>query len=254
MSINQTADLIMTLIVALASDVIVFSFLKRRWVIISILFFEAMGIVSAFTQMWSLLALSCVSAAVILMASSSANAQEFKFLMANDTKGKQEDKVAKALSGRTAAQNSLEKVYPQIENAVITMSKQHMGAIMTFEKKDNLDNIIDSGSGAHLNAQVTSEIIQALFYPGGRLHDGGMVIRGDRIIAASVFYPPSRREITSKCGSRHRAAYGISEITDSVTILVSEETGKISIFYKGQSILVTPDNLMKIFDKCMHAA
>jgi diadenylate cyclase len=252
---STTADLIVAIIVMVLIDLIAFSFLRRRWVMISTALFETLGIISYCCGMVYTLYLSFAAALVVIMAAFFSNSSDIRFIFANDLKGKDESKMVKAISGRGGvSQEDLDSAYSQVENAVITMSKQRMGAIMTFEKKDNLDSVISAGSGARINAQVSSEIIQGLFYPGGRLHDGAMIIRGNRIIAASVYFTPSKRNITAKCGSRHRAAYGISETTDSVTVLVSEETGKISIFFKGTAILVTPDNFLKVFQKCMNAA
>jgi len=109
-------------------------------------------------------------------------------------------------------------------------------------------------NGTILNAPVSSELIQTIFYPGTRLHDGAVVIRGDKIVAASVYFTPTNRPLTGKYGSRHRAAYGISESTDSVTIVVSEETGRISIAFQGELTPVAPDDLLRIFEEDMATA
>ncbi len=142
-----------------------------------------------------------------------------------------------------------EEMYKKVENAVITLSRQKYGALITFEKHDDLSDI--SKNGSPVDAMVSSELLQTIFYPGTRLHDGAVIIRGDKIVAASVYFPPTSRPLTGKFGSRHRAAYGICEISDSVTILVSEETGRISIAFQGELTPVTPDNFLRIFTEDM---
>ena len=93
---------------------------------------------------------------------------------------------------------------------------------MTFEKNMSLENFTKSGTP--VNAPVTQELLLTIFYPGTRLHDGAVIIKGDVIKAASVYYTPTTKPLTGKYGSRHRAAIGISEVCDAVTVVVSEET------------------------------
>ena len=81
--------------------------------------------------------------------------------------------------------------------------------------------------------------------------DDGLLIRGDKILAASVYYTPTTRALTGKYGSRHRAAFGISEISDAVTIVVSEETGRISLTYKGRMESTTYDSFLSDFTSLM---
>ena len=103
-----------------------------------------------------------------------------------------------------------------------------------------------------MDAPVTFELLITIFYPGTRLHDGAVVIKGDKIIAASVYYTPTTKPLTGKYGSRHRAAIGISEISDAVTVVVSEETGRISIAYNGNIENYSPDNFYKAFENIMN--
>lgn len=142
-----------------------------------------------------------------------------------------------------------EAVYRKAQSAVITMSKQKVGAIITFEKKDSLDEVMKSGT--RIDAPVSAELLQTIFYPGTRLHDGAVIIRNDMIAAASVYYTPTTRPLTGKFGSRHRAAIGISETTDAVTVVVSEETGRISIAYEGELRTVGPDEFLTVFEDYM---
>ena len=103
-----------------------------------------------------------------------------------------------------------QQLYKNIESAVISLSNARIGAIMTFEKNTSLKDIMKNG--VPVNAPVTPEILMTIFYPGTRLHDGAVVIHGNEIIAASVFFTPTTKPFAGKYGSRHRAAIGISEV------------------------------------------
>ena len=142
-----------------------------------------------------------------------------------------------------------EELYNSIEAAVINLSKTRTGAIITFEKNTSLDDVLKKG--VIVNAPVTSELLQTIFYPGTRLHDGAVVIRENMILAASVFYTPTTKPFAGKYGSRHRAAIGISEISDSVTVIVSEETGRISFAVNGQLDTVTQETFRRVFENYM---
>ena len=120
---------------------------------------------------------------------------------------------------------------------------------MTFEKNTSLQDVIKNG--VSVRAPVSAELLQTIFYPGTRLHDGAVVIHGNEIIAASVFYTPTTKPFAGKYGSRHRAALGISEISDSVTVVVSEETGRISFAVNGQLDAVDQDNFLRVFENYM---
>ena len=143
-----------------------------------------------------------------------------------------------------------ESLYKTINETVLYLSKNKIGGLITFERKDKLKDIIKNGS--YLDAPVTFELLITIFYPGTRLHDGAVVIKGDKIIAASVYYTPTTKPLTGKYGSRHRAAIGISEISDAVTVVVSEETGRISIAYNGNIENYSPDNFYKAFENIMN--
>ncbi len=142
-----------------------------------------------------------------------------------------------------------ENLYKTIETAVINLSKSRVGAIMTFEKNTSLQDVIKNGVA--IKAPVSAELLMTIFYPGTRLHDGAVVIHGNEIVAASVFYTPTTKPFAGKYGSRHRAALGISEISDSVTIVVSEETGRISFAVDGQLDAVDQDSFLRVFENYM---
>ena len=151
--------------------------------------------------------------------------------------------------------NDTKKVYDRhavcqkIALAVEALSRTKTGALITFEKSDSFSEIVKSGT--ILNAPIAPELLLTIFYPGTRLHDGAVVIRREEILAASVYYTPTTKPLTGKFGSRHRAAIGISEIPDSVTVVVSEETGRVSIAYKGELIPVAPDSFLRTLEDCI---
>ena len=178
------------------------------------------------------------------------NMSEVRIFTANVMKGKTNfDWFHHTAKAQPEAIYDREEVFKKVDTAIRTLSKQKIGAIITFEKNDDLTDIMKNGT--ILNAPVSAELLQTIFYPGTRLHDGAVIIRGDKIVAASVYFTPTNRPLTGKYGSRHRAAYGISETTDSVTIVVSEETGRISIAFQGELTPVAPDELLRIFEEDM---
>ena len=100
------------------------------------------------------------------------------------------------------------------------------------EKNSSLEEFIDSAF--EINAPLGNELLSTIFYPKTPLHDGGVIIRKNKILCAGAFYPSSDKvDIPKSLGSRHRAAIGISEISDSLTIVISEQTGNVSIAYNG---------------------
>lgn len=124
-----------------------------------------------------------------------------------------------------------EKMIKDICTAVEWLSRNRVGGLITFERDTPLDEWIHNGT--IINCPVTPEIIETIFYEGTRLHDGAIIIRNDTIVAAACMFPPSTKAMVGKVGARHRAAMGISEVTDAVTIVVSEETGRIGISHAG---------------------
>ncbi|MCQ2792154.1 MAG: diadenylate cyclase [Bacilli bacterium] len=133
-------------------------------------------------------------------------------------------------------------LYNEIYEAVLACSRQKIGALITFEKHDDLTNVMKNGTV--INAPVKSELLMTIFYPGTRLHDGAVIIKENMIYAASVYYTPTTRALTGKYGSRHRAAIGISEMSDSITVVVSEETGRVSIAKGGEIEPVSLDDFV----------
>ena len=143
-----------------------------------------------------------------------------------------------------------EKVVYEIINAVDYLRKERIGALIVLERDISLGNYIDRAK--KLYADLTSDLLIAIFYEGNPLHDGGAIIQGDRITCAGAVFPTSNsQKINKRLGTRHRAALGLSEETDAICIVVSEETGKISIALKGELLynLTLDDTRMLLIDE-----
>lgn len=119
-----------------------------------------------------------------------------------------------------------------IMQAVMVLSKRKIGALIAIEREIGTRAIQDTGTKMH--SSVSAELLATLFFPHTPLHDGGVIISGDRICAAGCLFPLSQKEDQTKLGTRHRAAIGITEETDAIVVVVSEETGAISIAYNGK--------------------
>ena len=139
--------------------------------------------------------------------------------------------------------NEKEKLVDNIVTAVRLLSADQTGALISIEKSHPLDDFI--ATGTRLNSDVTAELLTSIFVTSTPLHDGAVIIQGDKIACASAYFPPTTADIPSRYGSRHRAAIGISEITDAITIVVSEETGNVSIAESGKLTAVNEQQLRK---------
>src|ERR1700677_691174 len=123
--------------------------------------------------------------------------------------------------------------------AVGRLSQTKVGALIVIERKIGLRTFIESG--VSLDAQVSRDLLCSIFHPGGALHDGAVIIQGDRISAAACFLPLTTNPLlVTELGTRHRAALGISEEADCIAIVASEETGKVSIAIFGEIELDVP--------------
>lgn len=132
----------------------------------------------------------------------------------------------------TLTGNEKENLVDQIVTAVMLLSKDSTGALISIEQSHSLDDFI--ATGTMLNSDVTAELLTSIFVTSTPLHDGAVIIQGDKIACASAYFPPTNLDLPSRYGARHRAAIGISEITDAVTVVVSEETGTVSITEGGK--------------------
>ena len=137
----------------------------------------------------------------------------------------------------------------EISKAAVVLSKRGIGALIAAEREIGLRRYVESG--VSLDSVVTSETINTIFSPNAPLHDGGIIISEQRIEAAACLFPLTQNPHVSKTmGTRHRAALGLSEETDAVIIVVSEETGKISLVVGGKMTeVVDPKNITKMLEK-----
>ena len=134
------------------------------------------------------------------------------------------------------SQNGKSNMIVTIENivsAVATLSKTNTGALIVIERDIKLGEII--ATGVTINSRISKELLEQIFVPNTPLHDGAVVIREDCIMAASCILPlTSNVNLSKELGTRHRAAIGMSEISDCISVIVSEETGKISVTMEGK--------------------
>lgn len=135
---------------------------------------------------------------------------------------------------RTNAQQDDEqtRLVAAMNKSVSYMAKRRIGALISIEKETGLNEYVETG--IKMDAQISSELLINIFIPNTPLHDGAVIIQKDKVSAAACYLPLSESAFISKeLGTRHRAALGLSEVTDAITIIVSEETGAISITANG---------------------
>lgn len=128
-----------------------------------------------------------------------------------------------------------EKLLDEVTRAVSTLSKNKIGALLVFEREIGLNDYVDTGM--QIDGLVSSEFLTNIFIPNTPMHDGAVIIRANRVMAAGCLLPLTEdRTLNKELGTRHRAAIGISEQTDSVVVVVSEETGTVSYAHGGRLI------------------
>ena len=133
---------------------------------------------------------------------------------------------------RVLTMDEREKMVYEIMNAVEYLRKSRIGALIVIERDISLRDYIERSKGIY--ADISSELLISIFFPRNPLHDGGVIIQGNRITSAGAVFPISlNTKINKRLGTRHRAALGISEESDAIALVVSEETGKISIAIGG---------------------
>lgn len=137
----------------------------------------------------------------------------------------------------------------QLLSAVDFLSKRKIGALITIERNVNLTPFINKA--LMINADVSKELLTSIFIPSTPLHDGAVIIRGNKILCAKTYYPSTdRTDLPMTYGTRHRAAIGISEQSDALTIVVSEETGNVSVTINRQmEYNVSKETLNLYFEK-----
>ena len=132
--------------------------------------------------------------------------------------------------------NSAQEQRENIEVIVQTaerLAEVRIGGLIAIEQSIGLQEVVESG--IPVNCEATPEMLETIFFPNNAIHDGGVIIKGDKIAYAACIFPLThRQDLNKSLGTRHRAALGLSEETDAVVVVVSEETRQISIAYKGQ--------------------
>jgi diadenylate cyclase len=149
-----------------------------------------------------------------------------------------------------ATEEGVQKVIRAVVEAAARLSARQHGALIVIQRLDNLDQYIDTG--VQMRAHVTPELLLQIFYPDTPLHDGAVIIAQGRIVAAACVMPLSASGILNRTperqmGLRHRAAVGISEVSDAISVVVSEQSGSISISHAGRMIRrIDPERLENI--------
>ena len=151
---------------------------------------------------------------------------------------------------KTLTVDEREHLVYELVSAIDYLRKERIGALIVLERDISLGNYIDKAK--KLYADLSSDLLIAIFYEGNPLHDGGVIIHGDRITCAGAVFPTSSSpKLNRRLGTRHRAALGLSEETDAICIVVSEETGRVSIALKGEMLynLTLDDVRMLLIDE-----
>ena len=126
-----------------------------------------------------------------------------------------------------------EKMVYEITNALDYLRKQSIGALIVLERDNSLNDYISKSKKIY--AEISSDLLISIFFPNNPLHDGGLIIQGDKITSAGAIFPTSDSlKISKRLGTRHRAALGISEVSDCIAIVVSEETSRLSLAIQGE--------------------
>ncbi|MDN4076086.1 diadenylate cyclase CdaA [Fictibacillus sp. CENA-BCM004] len=132
-----------------------------------------------------------------------------------------------------ADEEEMENSINAIVKSTSYMAKRRIGAIMSFERETGLTDYVETGIPIH--SKLSSELLTNIFVPNTPLHDGAVILRQDEVVAAGCYLPLTESPFVSKeLGTRHRAAIGVSEVTDAITVVVSEETGGISVTKNGE--------------------
>ena len=141
--------------------------------------------------------------------------------------------------GRTTSKTEIQDSISAIVSASARLADRRHGALVVMQRLDNLDQYVQTG--VRIDSRLTAELLLQVFYPNTPLHDGAVIVSGARLVAAACVLPLSSSGVLSRTpdrqmGLRHRAALGISEVSDAIAVVVSEETGSISVVHAGRMI------------------
>jgi len=155
---------------------------------------------------------------------------------------------AGAFANRPGAEPLVKQVIRQVARASALLSDRRHGALIVLERDTGLQEYVDTG--VRVDAALTTELLLTIFFPNTALHDGAVIVRGDRVVAAGCVLPlATGTAVDYRLGTRHRAALGLTEQTDAVVVVVSEETGIISVVHNARMIRRLDENrLVKVLD------
>lgn len=156
------------------------------------------------------------------------------------------------LAMRRTESATVQRRVTEVVRAVDQMAERKHGALLVFEGSTGLAAMIERG--VQLDADLSTELIATLFFPNTALHDGAAIVRGDKIVAAGCVMPLTQRDLgDSQLGMRHRAAVGITEESDAMSVVVSEETGAISVARNGRILKLDSNRLRKLLSDFYNA-
>lgn len=147
----------------------------------------------------------------------------------------------------TLTSTEKESLIDELMAATANLTASKTGALITLEQAHSLEDYVNTG--IRMNSLVSAELICSIFMTTTPLHDGAVIIQGDKLSCASAYFPPTTMDLPAKYGARHRAAIGISEISDAVTIVVSEETGRVSVAEQGKLIQMNERKLRSYLER-----
>lgn len=218
-------DCILLLTTVILILVVLFKQFKKKLILPILATFVVLGIVSFLLKLKFIPIILCVALCIFVLMVIVYFVPEIKNILNTGAKVKASKQF---LSNEETKNELINTLIKTIEH----LSSRKIGAIITIEKEHNLNSFIDKA--VKLDAIVSYELLNTIFFPNTALHDGAVIIRGNHIVCASAFLPSSdKNDIPQQYGSRHRAAIGISEVSDAFTIVVSEETGQIATTIGG---------------------
>lgn len=121
--------------------------------------------------------------------------------------------------------------FAQFSLAIENLSKQKHGSLIVIQRRDEVEDYIQKGTNLH--AKISASLIESIFYPGNPLHDGALLVKENTLVSAANVLPLTSKKVSPSLGTRHRAAIGLSSMTDALVLVVSEETGKMSFAKEG---------------------
>lgn len=236
---GETIEFLLIVLIIAAITTLLVLILKRLFPRIALITTATFMLVAALFDLTYLLIIVAMLYILITSVFLFGNISEVRWFISNNASRKDQHK------GRAFRKiYDQEAMLTQVETAARSLAKTRTGALITFELGTPLTETLKNGTP--INAPVTAPLLTTIFYKGTALHDGAVVIRDNEIVAASVYYTPSTKPLAGKVGSRHRAALGISEVTDTVTLVISEETGRISVAYKGNLQRINLEDVQKV--------